>query len=132
MSGIDLDACAPSLRWAVLATIPVNATGALLFSPAGAAVRHAFGMAPIDSIYAAMLGAWILVIGGAFWAAHRARRVDASVLAIASVGKLAFVVAMITAALLGRGSWIAAGAAFPDLALGAVFLGALSRARLFS
>ena len=119
----------PSLRWGVASTIPVNLAGAVLFSPLGAAARGIVGMAPIEPIYGAVLATWIFAIGLAFVAAWRARRVDVSLLAIACVGKLSFVIAMVVAALVGRGSWLAAAAAWPDLALAIVFMTGALRAR---
>ena len=115
------------LRAGLALSVPLNAAGALLFSPPGAALRPMAGYPDAPAFYLWMLAAWVLAFGAAYAHAAWTGRSDRTLLALGAVGKAVFVLLAVTASARGDLPWTTAASAAPDLVLAALFVRGLVR-----
>ena len=108
------------MRWLLLTCGPMNAAGAVCFTPPCPHARRGFGLPEPDPFYLWVLSAWIAAFGVAFARQGWAGRADRAVLALAAWGKGVFAV-LLVAAVPGGPSPLAGVAAAADLALAVVF-----------
>ena len=111
----------PLLRWALLASGPLNVLGAMLFAPPSTALRVTFGLPEAPPFYQWTLSLWVLAFGVAYTHAGSRRRVDGSLLALGAFGKTVFVVLMAWMAGRGEVPMTTALLSLSDLVLAAIF-----------
>lgn len=116
-----------ALRAALALSAPLNAAGALLFSPPGAPLRAMAGFPEAPAFYLWTLAIWVLAFGVAYGHAARVGRADRSLLALGAVGKGVFALLAATAATRGELPWLTALSAAPDLVLAVLFARGLAR-----
>jgi hypothetical protein len=79
------------LQLALWITVPVNATGAVIFSTP--ALRQLIGLpVPTHSFYGLLVGSWIGLFGLAYLRLALSKRDDRTFLAVGAFGKLSFFV----------------------------------------
>ncbi len=108
-------------------SIPLNLSGALVFTPWLAPLRQQVGLPPLGASYAWLMSAWVGAFAIAFLHMVRRGAVEPTLVAVAAAGKLAFFGAMVHAAVTGEGSSLAVAAAAPDLLFGAALLALLTK-----
>lgn len=111
-----------ALRAGLALSAPLNVSGALLFSPPGAALRALAGFPEAPAFYLWTLATWVLAFGVAYGHAAWTGRADRTLLALGAVGKGVFVLLVAGAASRGDLPWTTAASAAPDLVLAALFL----------
>lgn len=118
----------PRMRALLLASGPINATGALIFAPPFPWVRHLFGLPEGPSLYLWIVSLWIGVFGIAYWSLGRSGRIDRTFLAVGAAGKASFALLLIALAITGEVPPLAVVVGLPDLAIAGVFTAWLRRA----
>ncbi|MFN2424811.1 MAG: hypothetical protein ABR587_00040 [Candidatus Binatia bacterium] len=121
-SGLD-----PRMRALLLASGPINATGALIFAPPFPWVREFFGLPGGHALYLWILSAWILVFGIAYWRMGATGHVDRTFLAVGAAGKATFGLLLIALATTGQIPPSATVVGIPDLVIAAAFVAWLRR-----
>lgn len=118
----------PVVRAALLASGPLNLTGAALFAPPLVALRRAFGVPEAPAFYQWTLPLWVLGFG--VGCAHAGWRgwADRSLLARGAFGKTVFVVLMAWLAWRGDVPATTALWSLPDLVLAAILFHAWRQA----
>jgi len=111
----------PLVRWALLASAPLNLAGALMFAPPSTALRATFGLPEAPAFYQWTLALWVLAFGGAYLHAGWRGRADSSLLALGAFGKGVFVVLMALMAWRGEVPATTALASGSDLVLAVIF-----------
>jgi hypothetical protein len=109
------------MRALLLASGPINATGALIFAPPFPWVRHLFGLPEGPSLYLWIVSLWIGLFGIGYWSMGRADRVDRTFLAVGAAGKASFALLLIALAIDGQVPPPAILLGLPDLAIAGVF-----------
>jgi len=112
----------PLLRWALLASGPLNLLGAILFSPPGRPLRVLVGFPEGTPFHQWTIACWVLAFGVAYAIAGVTGRVDCSVLVLGAWGKAVFFGLLARAALVGEVPVFTALSALPDLLLAGIFL----------
>ncbi len=100
---------------------PMNAAGAVCFSPPFPHARRAFGLEEPAPFYLWVLSAWILAFGVAYFYQGWSGRANRAVLALGAWGKGVFAGLLVAASASGELPPPAVCAAIPDLALAALF-----------
>jgi hypothetical protein len=111
----------PLLRWALLASGPLNVLGAMLFAPPSTALRVTFGLPEAPPFYQWTLSLWVLAFGVAYAHAGWTGRADRSLLALGAFGKGVFAVLMTWMAWRGEVPVTTALASLSDLVLAIIF-----------
>jgi len=111
----------PAMKWLLLASGPINATGALIFAPPFPWVRELFGLPDGHALYLWILSTWVFVFGIAYASMGWRGRVDRTFLAVGAAGKALFPFLLIAMAASGSIPAKAVLLGLPDIAIAAYF-----------
>ena len=111
----------PVMRWMLLATGPMNLMGALLFAPPMGALRQRLGLPEADPFYLWIVSSWVFAFGVAYFVMGWTDRPSRALLAVGAWCKATFALLMLSLALGGRVSAVAAAGALPDMAMAIAF-----------
>jgi len=109
------------MRALLLTSGPMNAGGALLFSPPLVELRRSLGLPGADPFYLWILSAWVLAFGVAYVYMGWTGRADRGVLALGAWGKGVFAVSLFAMAARGEVAPLAGAGAVPDLVMAIAF-----------
>jgi hypothetical protein len=116
-----LNKSTPLLHIAFWLTVPVNASGAVIFSVP--AFREFIGLpAPAHGFYGILVGVWIGLFGLAFLRLALTKTYDKSLIAVAALGKLSFFALAVFYFLRGEIGLLATLASVIDAGLAFIFL----------
>jgi hypothetical protein len=111
----------PILRRALAATAVMNISGSLVFTPAGAGIRTAFGIPDAHPLWPLSVGSFIFAMGVGYALLARSGRTERTFIAIAALGKAMFGALLVAMAAGGDIPWMAAATGLPDLGFAALF-----------